>query len=244
MHETGTAALNIQRLRLDSVRRSLSVKDVQNLSPRMKRVVLAGDELSGFLSPSPDDHIKLFFPAQDGGLEARDYTPRHFNSDLNTLWVDFVIHDGGIGSDWAERAKAGDSISIGGPRGSTVISSPGAWWLLIGDETAIPSVSRRLEEMAAGTQAVTALIVQGPSEEHAFHTSAKLTSHWVHRPLQSANDPEPMLALLSAMQLPNGPGFIWIAAEASLAKAIRSYFVDSLGHSPDWIKSSAYWTRK
>lgn len=229
------------RQKLESVRRNLTVKHVQSLTPQMVRVTLAGEELAGFFSPSPDDHIKVFFPGLDGEVEKRDYTPRYFDAESRTLFIDFALHEGGVASAWAQQAKPGDSLQIGGPRGSTVISAPGAWWLLIGDETALPSVSRRLEELPAGTRVMTVMAISGPEEEQPFVTASDLTAFWVLRPGTQAARPEPVLKAVSQLKLPEGPGFIWIAAEAEVARAARAYFIDTVGHSPDWIKASAYW---
>lgn len=230
------------RQKLESVRRNLTVKSVQSLTPRMLRVTLTGDELAGFNSPSPDDHIKVFFPAAPGEEEAkRDYTPRHFDAKARTLAVDFALHGDGAGAAWARQAKPGDPLQIGGPRGSTVISAPGAWWLLIGDETALPSIGRRLEELDGGTRVFALMAVNGPEEEQRLKTRADLKAVWVHRPESQAADPNPLLKAASELKLPDGPGFIWIGAETEVSRALRAYFADSRGHSPDWIKASAYW---
>lgn len=234
----------VERRRMEPVRRNLTVRDKQHLSPNMLRVTLAGEELAGFDSPSPDDHIKVFFPVGEGGTEARDYTPRRFDVEELTLAIDFFLHEGGAGAAWAQQAAAGDPIQIGGPRGSVLLSAPEAWWLLIGDETALPSIGRRLEEMMPGTQAISIVAVGGPEEEQEFATSAKLISHWIYRPDERAGDPAPLLELLAKLEVPPGPGFIWIAAEAEVSRAIREYAIVTLGHPADWIKASAYWTRK
>lgn len=209
----------------------------------MLRVTLGGDELSGFNSPSADDHIKLFFPVPGGEAARRDYTPRHFDREALTLSVDFALHEGGAGSNWAQQAKPGDPLEIGGPRGSTVVSVPGAWWLLIGDETALPSVGRRLEEMAGGTRVTTLMAVTGSEEEQELKTSSDLTALWVHRPDTRAADPEPVLKAARELRLPPGPGFVWIAAETEVARVLRAYFIDSVGHPPEWMKAAAYWSR-
>jgi NADPH-dependent ferric siderophore reductase len=47
------------------------------------------------------------------------------------------------------------------------------WWLLVGDETALPSISRRVEALAAGVRAVTLVAVSGPDEEQVFDTRAE-----------------------------------------------------------------------
>lgn len=232
----------LKRQKLEPIRRHLTVERVELLTPRMLRVTLVGEELEGFVSPSPDDHIKVFFPAPDGSEAAkRDYTPRSFNVEARTLKIDFALHEGGVGSEWARQAKPGDQVQIGGPRGSTSISAPGAWWLLIGDETAMPSIGRRIEEMAAGIRVLSLIAVTDAQEEQQFETSSDHTAVWVHRPEVQAKDPAPFLKAISELKLPAGSGFIWIGAEEEVARAVRIYFIDTLGHPSEWIKASAYW---
>lgn len=237
-----TTAPIIERMRLESVRRNLTVKHTQLLTPHMLRVTLQGEELTGFVSPSPDDHLKVFIPTPEGGAQGREYTPRHFDQAQNTLVIDFVLHEGGLASGWAQHAKPGDQLLIGGPRGSKVISAPGAWWLLIGDETALPSVGRRLEELPDGTRVFTVLAVTGADEEQKFATACNHTPVWVHRPDSAAGDPQPLIQALGGLELPPGPGFIWIATESEVSRALRSYVMDALGHPPEWTKASAYWS--
>jgi NADPH-dependent ferric siderophore reductase len=56
-------------------------------------------------------------------------------------------------------------VEISGPRGSLIISDDFDWWLLIGDETALPSIARRVEGLAAGVHAITLVAVAGAAEE-------------------------------------------------------------------------------
>jgi len=235
---------SIQRMRLQPVRRNLTVRNIEQVTPRMVRIFLFGEELATFNSPSPDDHVKIFFPVGDDQVEGRDYTPRFFDADACVLAVEFFLHEGGVGSSWAQQARPGDPLQIGGPKGSTVISAPGAWWLLIGDETALPSIARRLKETAADTEVIAVLAVTGPAEEQRFETDANLTLRWIHRPDSQASLAAPFLAALSQVDLPSSPGFIWIAAEAGVTKLIRDYAVEKLKHPPEWIKASAYWSHQ
>jgi NADPH-dependent ferric siderophore reductase len=46
---------------------------------------------------------------------------------------------------------------------------------MIGDETALPAIARRLEELPAGTRAVVLAEVDSAAEELAFHTEANLS---------------------------------------------------------------------
>ena len=95
-----------QRVRHELRMRLLEVRDVEALTPNMRRVTLGGDDLEGFESPGFDDHVKHFFPdPQTGELVLpkvgpegvakpapgdaprlmRDYTPRRFDAATRTL---------------------------------------------------------------------------------------------------------------------------------------------------------------
>jgi len=230
---------------IDRVRHELRLRDLvvghsESVTPRMVRLTLVGEALAGFASPAPDDHIKVFAGAH--GEERRDYTPRRFDPDTNELVVDFAMHDAGPVTQWARNAKVGDRARIGGPRGSVIIPDDFDWWLLIGDETALPAIGRRIEETSAHD--VTSIVaVAGPEEEQTFATTAAHRARWVHRPASQANDPAPMLAALKTFVPPPGDGFIWIAAEANVARALRRYALAEMKHPAQWIKASGYWLK-
>ena len=80
----------------------------------------------------------------------RDYTPRAFDAAGNRLTIDFALHDAGPATAWALNARPGETLLIGGPRGSTVVPDDFDFYLLAGDETALPSIGRRLESPASG----------------------------------------------------------------------------------------------
>jgi len=233
----------IVRVRHDLRRRSLVVSQINHISPGMLRIGLTGEDLDQFTSLAPDDHIKLFVPSDDGRIERRDYTPRRYDPQAGELTIDFAVHDAGPATRWAIRAKPGDRIEIGGPRGSVVVPADFDWWLLIGDETALPAIGRRLVELPAGCPVTSIVAVAGAQEEQRFATQADHRAIWVHRPLSRADDPAPVLAALDDLALPTGDGFVWIAAEARVARAVRGHVVDTLGHPAGWLKASGYWTK-
>jgi NADPH-dependent ferric siderophore reductase len=233
----------IERFRLESKRRFLTVKKKTLLTPHMMRIVLYGSDLQGFHSPSPDDHVKVFFPCADGlGKNGRDYTPRLFDPERLELTIDFVLHAGGLGAEWARAAALGDELEIGGPRGSTVVHAPDAWWLLIGDETALPSIGRRLESMAKGTHAYCVLAVTGLDGQLTFESPAELEVEWVHRPINEARKAEALLSRLTELKLPAGNGFVWIAAESAVSRALREEVIGRMRWSEAWVKAASYWT--
>lgn len=233
----------IVRHRHEIKRRRLTVREKSHVTPRMLRILFEGSELADFVSLSPDDHVKLIVPAESGEPERRDYTPRHFDRDARTLTIDFALHDAGPATRWAIESRPGDTLEIGGPRGSAVISPDFAWWLLIGDETALPAIGRRLEEMPQGKHIIIVAAVADAGEEQTFATKADHRALWVHRPLDQADDPASLLSVLERLTLPEGDGFIWIAAEARVARAARDYLVNTRGHPLLWTKAAGYWLK-
>jgi NADPH-dependent ferric siderophore reductase len=234
------AGLRIERVRHELKVRSLKVESAVRLTPGMLRITLSGEDLSDFVSLAPDDHVKIFAPTVSGAIVRRDYTPRRFDPQARTLAIDFAVHDAGPATQWALHAQPGDGLQIGGPRGSAVVRSDIRRWLLIGDETALPAIGRRIEEANEGAEITSIVAVSGPDERQAFDTRAEFAALWAYRPLSAAADPEALLALVKTMQILPGT-FIWVAAESAVARAIRSHLVEDRGYPRSWIKASGYW---
>src|SRR5271163_3704791 len=166
-----------RRVRHNSRRRMLAVREKRHVTPRMIRIVLGGEDFEDFTTPSADDHIKLYVPGEGGELEARDLTPRRFDPKAKKLTIDVALHPAGPAIHWAEQAQIGDAVAISGPRGSLVIADDFDWWLLIGDEPALPSIGRRVEGLAEGVRAITLVAVNGPAEQQGVEHASRSPSH-------------------------------------------------------------------
>lgn len=233
----------IERLRFKIRRRTLRVARVSGVTPNMLRVTLAGPELAGFVSAGFDDHVKLFVPGADGAAVRRDYTPRRHDAVKNELDLDFALHEAGPATLWALGACVGDPVEIAGPRGSMVVSDDFDWYLLIGDETALPAIGRRLEELRPGARAVVFAEVAGPQEEQVFQSAAQVSVTWVHRGAAQAGMSDLLEAAVSACDLPGGEGYAFVACEARAARRLRNILVAEKGHPKGWIRAAAYWRR-
>ncbi|WP_428429562.1 siderophore-interacting protein [Pararhizobium sp.] len=250
------------RVRHELRRRLLTVKTAERLTPQMVRVTLTGDDLQGFVSAGYDDHVKLCLPlagqvspvwpvgpdapALPEGVVAspmRDFTPRRHDPAKGELVVDFAIHAAGPATEWASTARPGTKLGVGGPRGSFVVTDDFDWYLLIGDETALPAIGRRLEELRADVPAIVIATVAGSEEEQTFETATRLETRWVHRPLDTASDPAFLLDAVKSLQLPEGDGYIWIAGENDTVKILRKHLVEERGHNRSWIKAAGYWRK-
>ena len=229
-----------ERFRHDIKRRALTVAAVERITPNMLRLTFKDESLADFISLSPGDHIKVIVPDDNGLMQMRDYTPRKFDNAAQTLVIDFALHEVGPATLWALGAKVGDTLEIAGPRGSLVISDVKRW-LLIGDETALPSIGRRIEEGAPGTSFTSLVAVTGAAEQQQFCTQVTHDSYWIHRPLDKANDPAPIIESLKLLDIPPET-FIWIGIEANVARAVRGYLTEQRGISLSWVRASGYWS--
>jgi NADPH-dependent ferric siderophore reductase len=252
-----------RRVRHETKTRLLQVRDVSRLTPKMLRVVVGGEALAGFVSAAYDDHVKVFFPrpGQDKPVlptpspngpvypegaarpAARDYTPRRYDAAANTLAIDFVLHGDGPAAEWAAQARPGNFLGVGGPRGSFIVPDDFDWYLLAGDEAALPAIGRRLEELPSSARAIVVAEVADAGEEQHFETRARLEVHWLHRNGAEPGDPSLLQGAIAKLSLPLGDGYAWVAAEAATAKALRRLLIDQRGLRKDRVKAAAYWKR-
>jgi NADPH-dependent ferric siderophore reductase len=231
----------VQRIRHEARRRLLTVKRVISITPRMVRVTLTGD-LEGFNSPSYDDHIKLFFPALDStGPNMRDYTPRRYDAVANELDIEFVLHNEGPATSWAAQVQPGQTLSIGGPRGSSVVNGDFDWYVLVADEAGLPALARRVEELPAGARAFVIAEVEDSSEEQRFSSKASVAVTWLHRQGSEPGTPDLLLSALHNLTVPTGVGYTWIACESNVARTLRNYLLGERGFDKQWLKAAGYW---
>ena len=241
--------------------RLAQVARVETISPRMRRITLAGDELAGFTSAAPDDHVKLFFPAPgqerpvlpDPGAAgkgratdavpptARDYTPRRFDPERNELVVEFVIHGDGPASGWAAHAASGQWLGVGGPRGSFLVPDDYDIYLLAGDETALPAIARHLEEARPGARVLALIEVADAHEQRHLPTAANAAIHWLHRDGVPAGTSTLLDRALADLALPPGDAHAWLAGEIETIRRLRSHLIEHKGLSRDRIRAAGYW---
>jgi len=224
-------ARRVERVRHELKRRRLTVQRVDAPTPHFRRITFTDDSLADFVSASFDDHIKVFV-----GDARRDYTPRSFDNAARELVLEFALHGDGPVAGWAESAVPGDTLDIGGPKGSLIVPLDYDWHLLVGDETAFPAVARRLEELPSGARAIVILQAGDAADRRTFRTSADAQVTWVTTEAQ-------LIDAVRALSLPDGEGYAWCAGEAAAMAALRRELVEVKGHPGEAIRAAAYWKR-
>ncbi len=249
------------RVRFETKLRLAQVARAEPLTPRMRRITLAGEQLDGFTSAGAGDHVKLFFPApgqtqpvlptlQDGKPvypegavrpAVRDYTPRRYDPLTRELTIDFVLHGDGPATAWAAQAEPGQWLGVGGPRASFLTPDDYDTYLLAGDEAALPAISRHLEELRPGVRAYALLEVADAAEERHLPTAANATIIWLHRAGQPAGTTTLLENALRHLQLPHGDTYAWIGAELATARTLRRHLAEEEGLAREQIRAAGYW---
>lgn len=259
-----TGPIPPERLSLPVVLRRLHVVRAVDVTPHMRRVTLGGDQLGAFhdagfdLTPfathHPDDFVKLFFPdpetgvltlpeQDDGHLDwprkpapvSRSYTIRHFDEAAGELDIDFVLHGDGVAGEWARTVAPGDEIHLAGPKNTTVPPQGAPWWILAGDETALPAIAHYLDAPPTGVAVHAFAVVPDASDEQTEVDGIT----WLHR-RSDLSDGQQLVQAIEGLSLPGGAGWMWVAGEAGTVRELRAV-AKTLGVGKAMLDASGYW---
>lgn len=244
--------------------RACRVGDVAALTPTIVRLTLVGDALQGFTTLGPTDHVKLTIPARASGeaeragdpgaavaaqvdSAVRDYTPRAWRargrSGLPELDIDIALHgtDGPI-SAWAGRARAGDPVTVAGPRSSKLVPSDASSFLLGCDESGLPAVARWLELVHPELPVTVLVDVADPSVQgYPLAQRSGVSVRWLVRGATThESSPQLELAVRDLGPLPDGC-FAWFGGEAGALIGVRRFLRRELGLGADRVEVSGYW---
>ena len=222
----------IERVRHDLKLREVTVARINRVSPGFASITFQGEALADFTSLSFDDHVKFMFNDADGEQVRRDYTPRRVDTDAREIDIEFALHGHGGAAEWARNATIGQRAIIGGPRGSMILPLAMDWHLLIGDDSALPAVTRRLEELPADAR-VDAVLLVGAADRRTLVTRANARIHWV-------DSDDALLQVLKDLPLQAGAGLAWGGGEAALMVRVRELLI-AKGLPRQAAKVSAYW---
>lgn len=230
------------------------------VTPHMLRVTVAGDELRDMVSHQADDHVRVLFAFPDGTRNdpqpndhdeldwvrpippSRKYTLRRVDLEAGEIDLDFVVHDGGFASDWAQSVEVGSEAVLAGPPGSVAFAHTYRHYVLVADTTGLPAVARWLDEGSwleeRGAKVEIIVEIDHPEEaEYPLAQRTGVTVQWVSRDGGSRLD-----ELLRALPLDGVPAddvFVFAAGEAGDLKAVRSFAKE---HGYDALVTG-YWKR-
>ncbi|MDC7110541.1 siderophore-interacting protein [Corynebacterium pseudodiphtheriticum] len=191
-----------------------------------------GDEPVG---PAQRDR-KLDWPAKSSSSPRRTYTVRRFNSQHGELDVDFVLHGSGPATSWASQAQPGDILQIAGPKSTSSQPQGTDWILAAGDATALPALSRWLEEWPAGQRGQFFILVDEHSHRQQLPCPEGVEITWLFR-----SDGHTLFDAISATDWWDGEVFAWVAGESASLKPIRRWLQEAKRLRKHQMHFSGYW---
>ncbi|MEW2129401.1 siderophore-interacting protein [Streptomyces sp. NPDC005435] len=253
--------------------REVEVVRTVDITPGMRRVTLSGEQLrafttaAGFARPAFesngfDDDLGLYFPypgqrdpvlpvqgeakltvPKDPRPLSRAYTVRRWDPEAGELDVDFVRHGVGAGTTWACRTRPGDRIHLSGPSTSKAFPVGADWWLVAGDDTALPAIGRLLDELPSDARAQVFIEIAEEAHRQELRELPGVDVTWLIRPGATAGTVSLLTEAVRSVQWWSGQAFVWLAGEHTAVRDIRRHLVEDRGVPKEDIDFAGYWRR-
>jgi NADPH-dependent ferric siderophore reductase len=249
--EPGETSGERELARLRSVRTFQTVvTDVEDVHRAVRRVTLAGGDLSSFAPLGPDTFVYVM-PAPSAtptGWTQRPpgayYTVRRWRPETAELDLLVVLHDvPGVVSGWTRTCRPGDPVALWGPRDGFGPPPDTAWYLLVADDTGLPAVGAILESLPCDARVVVVAEVDGPDTGPPRPERDGVDVVWVERRGRPpGHAPELLVDALRRLDLPAGPAYVWAGAEHAAMGAVRRHVAHALGVPPERRSLAVYWS--
>jgi NADPH-dependent ferric siderophore reductase len=253
---------------------TFEVVRTEQLTSHMVRVVLGGNGFNTFTpSEFTDSYVKLVFVADDVDVAAlpqpltldsfadlpaakkpvvRTITVRRADPAAREIAVDIAVHGHhGAAGPWAATAQPGQPMYLMGPSGAYTPDPAADWYLLAGDETALPAISVALEALPANAIGRVFVEIGEPEDEIPLTAPDGVQINWLYRGGRAdlvgedrAGDNAPLVeAVKTAFWLP-GQVHAFIHGEAqAVMHNLRPYIRKDRGVEAKWASISGYWRR-
>jgi NADPH-dependent ferric siderophore reductase len=253
---------------------TFEVVRTEQLTSHMVRVVLGGNGFDTFTpSEFTDSYVKLVFVGDDVDVAAlpqpltldsfadlpaakkpvvRTITVRRADPAAREIDVDIAVHgDHGAAGPWAATAQPGQPMYLMGPSGAYAPDPAADWYLLAGDETALPAISVALESLPANAIGRVFIEIAGPEDEIPLTAPDGVQVNWLYRGGRAdlvgedrAGDNAPLVVgVKNAFWLP-GQVHAFIHGEAqAVMHNLRPYIRKERGVEAKWASISGYWRR-
>jgi NADPH-dependent ferric siderophore reductase len=171
----------------------------------------------------------------------RSYTISGHDAAAGEIDFDFVLHDAGPASAWAAAAQPGDQLILVGPSPNYVPNPDADWYLLAGDETALPAIAATLRDLPEGAVVRAFVEVTDADDEQPLPTKADAEVRWLHRGGTAAGQSDVLVTAVRAATFPDGVVDAWIGTERGALVAVREYLLGELGLERRSVRATTYW---
>ncbi|MDQ1486682.1 MAG: hypothetical protein QOJ62_2375 [Actinomycetota bacterium] len=216
----------------------LTITEVIDVGPRMRRVTLSGGALAQFVA-LPGQDVVLHLDVGQAGKVSRRYTIRNLDHRHGRFDLDFVMHGHGPGAAWAGSVQIGDEIEIFGPRGKVLLAERG-WHLFAGDESALPGIAEMIGALPAGPQALAFIEVHDDQDEQSIEAAARIDVRWLHRSPTAPGQAHLLDEVLQTVAIPDADRHAYLFGESRVVRRLRDLLAGR-GLRPDEISAKGYW---
>lgn len=248
-----------------------TVQRAEQISPRIRRITLAGGDLPRFVPLGFDQWVRLAVPVQDdtefdrlaprfdmrGYLHyltlprstrpvIRNYTIRQTRTDPVEVDIDFVVHgEEGVAGPWACHTEPGEEVAFidqGCGWRSTALSTSPDWLLLVADESGLPAVAGVLRDLPRDATGHAVIELVDPADRQETGAPDGVVVQWLTRGHHDAPG-SAALEALHALDFPPGTPYAFAVGEQALATGARRHLVNDRGVSKANVTFSGYWRR-
>lgn len=156
----------------------------------------------------------------------RTYSVWDHDPAAGTLDLCVLKHGDGPGARWSKNLAIGDEVAFRQPEGN-LVGKPADYHVFLGEETAAVAFGAILRAIPAGSGVHGVIEVDGTADRLTIPRGDELS--WLYRDGRSAENSAGLLAAARGLELPDTPGFLYLAGEAKTCAAIRRHFIDDRG---------------
>lgn len=228
------------------------VKAARRATPHLRRVTFRVEDAEFYAGDL--HHVRLLLPQRPGGSFAfpracpaglpiwpdgalmpvlRNYTIRTVRAERGEVEVDFVLHEpAGPATAWARACRPGDEIGALGPIGRPVTHA--LLRILAGDETALPTILRQIEERRPGERIDAYVELADEAERQELSLPEGCRLHWLPRGGLVA-------ALQERARAEDDALCAYAGCEFATSQRLKAVFSADLGLRSTQFHSVAYW---
>ncbi|WP_087872212.1 siderophore-interacting protein [Arthrobacter globiformis] len=243
---------------------TLTVLRREQLSAHMVRIVAGGPGFADYINNDfVDRYVKIVFP--QSGVDypepldlwairetlpreqwpyTRTYTVRWVDMAAGELAIDFVVHgDEGLAGPWAAKAEPGDSLIFTGPGGAYNPDPAADWYLLAGDEAALPAMAAVIESLPEHARGLAFIEVGSDADIQELAAPAGLELVWLQRGGVAAGESDQLVEAVRNAAWPDGRVNVFAHGERGYMKGLRDVLFRERGLDRSQVSLSGYWAK-
>ena len=243
---------------------TLAVLRREQLSAHMVRIIAGGPGFADYVNNDfVDRYVKIVFPQpgvdyheprdlwailetmpRELWPHTRTYTVRWVDTVAGELAIDFVVHgDEGLAGPWAAAAEPGDSLIFTGPGGGYNPDPAADWYLLAGDEAALPAVAAVIESLPAHARGVAFLEVDSDADAQEIAAPDGFELVWLQRGGIPAGEGGQLVEAVRNAAWPDGRVDVFAHGERGYMKGLREVLFRERGLDRSQVSLSGYWAK-